>query len=129
MIDTSAETPARASFSPDRTKFVTTTPTGKLRLFDTGSGRPLLELGGHKTKALDAAFSPDGKRLLTGSADVTAKVWELEHGTLLATLEGVRSPVTAVAWSPEGKRIVTGHCGGHCVQPRWSPHGDRRPGG
>ncbi len=109
-----------ATFSPDGRQIVATggflmvggnlvaNEASKIAtLWDTESGRELLQFKGHSEAILSVAFSSDGKRIVTGSRDNTAKVWDTATGTNLVTLRGHRLQIEPARFSNDGKRIVT----------------------
>lgn len=49
-----------------------------IRIWDTSTGEPLLELGGHKMSVCRTRFSLDGNRLATASWDGSVLVWDLK---------------------------------------------------
>jgi WD40 repeat protein len=78
-----------------------------VRIWDTTTFQPLIELLGHKEPVTSAGFSPDGGRLVTGSDDKTAKVWDIRTGQEVLTLEGHKSSVRSAGFFPDGRRILT----------------------
>jgi WD40 repeat protein len=104
---------ARASFSPDGTRILTTgghrDPQDQLvaKVWDAATGAELLALKGHLRSVGAAVFSPDGSRVVTGSMDGTARVWNARTGAHVLTLWGHTGAVSGVAFSPDGGRVVT----------------------
>jgi WD40 repeat protein len=79
-------------FSPDHTVLasaagIRSTPgestDAAVRLWDVGTGEPLLELGGHGDGAGSVAFNADGTLLATLGQDSTVQVWDAATGNLL----------------------------------------------
>jgi eukaryotic-like serine/threonine-protein kinase len=96
-----------ASFSPDGRRIVTALNDNTARVWDTASGRELLQLTGHTDRTWSAVFSPDGKRILTGSSDNTARVWDAATGRELLRIAGHAGRVQRATFSPDGRRVVT----------------------
>lgn len=76
-IDTPDETHWPLVFSPDGTRFATSTAwTGTgIHVWRTADGARLGRLDGAPSRVLAMAWSPDGRRLVTGGEDGTALVW------------------------------------------------------
>ena len=71
-----------AAFSPDGKSLATVDDDGKLKLWETTSGRKLFESSGHKGDAIVARFTPDGKTIITaGRTDGVVKLWDRDTGT------------------------------------------------
>lgn len=67
-------------FSPDGSKFISTSSDKKGILFSGQTGEKIGELlpeNGHTGSIYAASWSPDGKQVLTVSADKTAKIWDI----------------------------------------------------
>ena len=96
------------SFSPDGTRIVTGSDDMTARVWDVGTGTPLLELKGHTSWVWGVSFSPDGTRIVTGSIDKTAKVWDAQSGTPIVELKLQVGEATRVSFSADGSRIITG---------------------
>jgi WD40 repeat protein len=98
----------RVILSPDGTRMVTVSVIGdSLLLWDSGTGRLVSELKGHRDMVVSVAFSPDARSFVTGSWDNTARLWNAESGELIAVLEAHTSAVNHVCFSPDGKQILT----------------------
>ncbi|HSV65431.1 MAG TPA: hypothetical protein VLJ59_05920, partial [Mycobacteriales bacterium] len=80
---------------------------GTARVWDAGTGEPLLSLTGHTGWVLGCGYSLDGARLLTAGEDGTARVWDAGTGELLLSLTGHTREVWGCGYSPDGARILT----------------------
>lgn len=81
-IDTPDETHWPLSFSPDGSRFATSSAwsdTG-VRVWGTATGKLLARLDGSPSRIVQIAFSPDGRRLAAGGVDGTALVWDVTAG-------------------------------------------------
>jgi WD40 repeat protein len=78
-IDTPDDTHWPLAFSPDGSRFATSTAwtdTG-VRVWETATGKLLGRLDGSPSRVLQIAFSPDGRRLATGGEDGTVLIWAM----------------------------------------------------
>ena len=101
-------------WSPDGSKFATTSKDGILRIWDAETREALLEISVHL--AFDAGFwlgtselawSPDGKQIATAGLDKTAKVWDVASGKEIVTFTGHTDEVWGITWSADGKWIAS----------------------
>jgi WD40 repeat protein len=85
------------------------------RVWDAGSGRPLLTLEGHGGPQLDAKASPDGEFIATANHDGSVVLWDASSG------EPVGDPIvppnrasftSKVAFVPRGDALLTSGAGG-----------------
>jgi len=120
----------RVSLSPDgkriaagigirRDSSSNTLSTGRVKVWDTETGREVATFKGHSAPVVDVVFSPDSARVIScsghpngiGSSDNgepgEVKVWTAETGDELLTLVGHKRFVNSVAYSPNGKRLGT----------------------
>lgn len=79
-----------------------------LHIWDTGTGKIIKEMPGHKRVITDIAITENGKFALTACIDQTLRLWDLEEGRCIRLLHGSRAPVTAVAISPDGRYAMSG---------------------
>jgi len=96
------------AYSPDGRTLAAADDEGKLKLWDTATGKELAVLSGHDGGILSVAWSHDGRKLVTASSDTTVKLWDADTGQALATLTGHTKRVNAAAFSPDGKKLATG---------------------
>jgi hypothetical protein len=97
-----------AAFSPDGKKLATAGADRVIRVFETETGKLLVQIEDHADWIFDIAFSPDGKRLASASRDKTSKVFDVEKKESLVTFTGHGQPVYTVAFTPDGKAVTTG---------------------
>lgn len=91
---------------------------GKIRLWDTTTGKKLLTLTGHAETTVDNSpcevlaltFSPDGTKLASGSKDTTVRLWDTISGDELAALQRHTGKgwTTVLAFSTDGKMLASG---------------------
>ncbi|ETO31994.1 WD repeat-containing protein [Reticulomyxa filosa] len=94
-------------FSPDGTKFVSTSDDEAIKIWDVESGNNIQELKGHSDFINDAQFSPDGTMIVSCSHDKTIRLWNVQSGGEIKKLEEHTQNVTMAKFSPDGKIIVS----------------------
>lgn len=97
-----------AAFSPDGKKLATAGADRVIRVYETETGKLLVQIEDHADWIFDIAFSPDGRRLASASRDKTSKVFDVEKKESLVTFTGHGQPVYTVAFTPDGKAVTTG---------------------
>ena len=91
---------------------------GKIRLWDTTTGKKRTTLNGHAVEdqdpsleihVLTLAFSPDGTQLASGSRDTTVRLWDTATiNDAPITLRKHTGWTNALAFSPDGKILASG---------------------
>lgn len=114
--------------SPDGDRVASAGFSGKMRIWNAGTGETLFD-DRNAHKGIHAlAFSPDGKRLVTGG-NGTLKLWDAENAQHLQNLEGLTERVYCVAFRPEGDTFVTAGGNPHMINPElflWDARTGRR---
>jgi WD domain, G-beta repeat/Planctomycete cytochrome C len=112
------------AFSPDGKKLATAGADRIVRVYETETGKLLVQIEDHADWIFDIAFSPDGKRLASASRDKTSKVFDVEKKESLATFTGHGQPVYTVAFTPDGKAVTSG--GEDNVIRIWTTEGEAK---
>jgi eukaryotic-like serine/threonine-protein kinase len=81
---------------------------GKIRVWQTATGREITTFGDHQKPIRAIAVSPNGRQVLSSDAVGVVKLWDL-HTTreLLAVRHGT-GRVFTVAFTPDGSKFITG---------------------
>ncbi|MGE5340991.1 MAG: NACHT domain-containing protein [Candidatus Omnitrophota bacterium] len=95
------------AFSPDGTTVLSASDDHTLKLWDSGTGREIHTLTGHKDIVWGCAFSPDGRTVLSASSDRTLKLWNAGTGREIRTFSGHTNWVYACAFSPDGTTVLS----------------------
>lgn len=102
----------RGNWSPDGVRFATGYSRGPVQVWDTNTGKQLLDLPGHTNQINAIVFSQDANKLATVSQDGIAIVRDAQTGKELYRLVGHTSSVRNLDFSPDGKYIVTASADG-----------------
>jgi eukaryotic-like serine/threonine-protein kinase len=99
------------AFSPDSRRLASAGYDRIVRLWDTASGREVLDLHGHADIMGRVLFSPDGQRLASASADGTVRVWDgnpFDENAVphIRTLGGNDGEFFGVAFSSKDNRLL-----------------------
>lgn len=102
------------AFTPDGDKLLTATIDprswqfpARLRLWETSTGKPVMEFSGHRVAVTGAAFSADGRELTSCGADGQVCRWNTTSGELLSD-----------TFRPNGLSHAGLVCGGQCLVMR-----------
>lgn len=95
------------ALSPDGQRVAAAGDDGRIRLWDTRSGRELAVLVGHTSWVRRVAFFPDGRRLLSAGLDRRLRLWDLARGEEVAALGGHTDGLSDCAVSADGALLVS----------------------
>lgn len=70
-----------ATWSPNGARIVTASDDRSARLWDAGTGAPLLTVTGHTGGVQGVDWAPDGAAIVTAGADATARTWPIWQTT------------------------------------------------
>jgi WD40 repeat protein len=77
------------------------------RIWDTRSGKPVVDFRGADALGTSARFSPDGRLVVTSGYDRRARIWNAATGRPVAYLVGHQGSVNDARFSPDGRLVVT----------------------
>lgn len=95
------------AISPDGTRVAGAGDDGRIRLWDTRSGRELAVLVGHTGWVRRLVFLPDGRRLASAGLDRRLRLWDLHGGAELASFSGHTDGLTDCAVSADGRLVAS----------------------
>ena len=101
---------SRVAFSPNG-KRLAVAGGDTVALYDTQTGKKIMEIQGYSHHVVHMAFSPDGKRLATAGGNSETgrgggvKLWDLATGQEVLTLGGSET-ASWVVFSPDGNRLA-----------------------
>ncbi len=93
-------------FSSDDTKILTASFDHTIKLWDTKTGRLLLDLIGHKNMVMGAVFINNSSKIVSWSYDKTVKVWDAKTGKILNDLEQFEGDVRLVKITNDATKII-----------------------
>jgi WD40 repeat protein len=96
------------AFSADGRTLAAVTGTGRIRLWETASGKERANFQGTQGGLGTFVFSPDGKLLASGGSDEVVRLWDPAAGKVLRGFVGHQGKVNALAFSPSGKWLASG---------------------
>lgn len=95
-----------AQLTQDGQRVITGGADKVARIWESDSGKMVLELRGHTDGVTGIDVTPDGKHIVTSSRyDQTAKLWDAANGKSLFEIK--QEGLTSAQFSPDGKQILT----------------------
>ena len=94
-------------FSPDNKMLITASFDNKAIIWDTKTGKKLVELIGHSDAAKSAVFTLDNESVITSSNDKSIKIWNVKSGKVINTLIGHRGFIYFAKLSPDGTKVLS----------------------
>lgn len=76
---------------------------GVIRLWDSVSGKCILQLQGHKEDVRSLYISKNRTKIISGGEDRTVRIWDIPQGKCLSVLTGHKEGITGVAISQNEK--------------------------
>ncbi|WEH42029.1 AAA family ATPase [Streptomyces sp. AM 2-1-1] len=105
-LDGHTDTVRHIAWSPDGRYLATASRDCSARVFDAGTGRPLLLLPCGGAMVESVAWSPDSSLIVTAGRERAVRVWDAVSGELVRLLTGATDIARQVAWSPDGNFIA-----------------------
>jgi WD40 repeat protein len=104
VLHSGQRTTVSVAFSPDGKVLAAAghSPRGSVCLWETGTGKALHQLTGHKLKAHAVAFAPDGKALASAGPD-GVRLWDVAKGKEVGHWPKLGGPL---AFLPKGRALV-----------------------
>jgi len=105
-------------FAPGDRHALVGSKSGKIQIFDLGSGQLKEEIAAHEAEVWSLVTSPDSRTVLSGSSDKTVKFWDYElvpseDGSRMLSILHLKTlqldeGVTCLSLSPDGRLIAVG---------------------
>jgi WD40 repeat protein/serine/threonine protein kinase len=102
------------AFSPDGGRIASAGKDRTIKIWESQTGKPLLEIpGAHDKAACSVVFHPDGRHLASAGADRLVKVWDLEtrQTVFRGPCDAIRkfgAAYTAAFSPPDGRLLAAG---------------------
>lgn len=93
-------------FSPDGHRAASCGLDGHVNIFDTATGKKLLDFPGSPEVCNAMAFSPDGKLLAYSSNDDSITICDAATAAKLRVLQNAAGTINGLAFSPDGKHLA-----------------------
>ena len=94
------------AFSPDGRRAASCGIDGHVNIFDTATGKKLLDFPGSSETCSAMAFSPDGKLVAYSSNDHLITVCDSATAAKLREIPNARGTINGLAFSPDGKHLA-----------------------
>ncbi len=96
------------AFSPNGRHVAGGMLDGKLRVWDTASGREAITVQADPNEVVALTMTPDGRHVVSGGVGGGIRVWELASGKPVRTLSGHTAGVFALVMTADGATLVSG---------------------
>ena len=93
-------------YSDDSRRFITSSLSGKVIVWDADSKKPLLLLKGNTSDILSLALNPANNNIAGGGEDGKIIVWD-QSGRILINLIGHDTEIRAVAYNSDGSKLFS----------------------
>jgi len=93
-------------FSDDGKRFITSSFSGKIIIWDADTKKPLLMLKGNSTDIQSLAVNPVNNNIAGGGTDGKITIWD-QSGKMLANYIGHNSEIIKVLYNPQGTKLIT----------------------
>lgn len=77
-----------------------------LQVYNTRTGKPLIDFHGHAREVLSVAYSPDGRWVASGGRDCTTRIWDVATGKEKHVLTDHSGQIYSVAFNHDGSRVL-----------------------
>lgn len=95
------------NFSSDGKWIVSGGKDNLVRVWETATGKQLLQLEGHTDWVRSVQFSPDNRLILSAGNDKTCRIWELSTGKTLTIFRGHTEIVNSARFSADGRSVIS----------------------
>ncbi len=96
-----------ARFGPSGNLIVAGNDDGTVSVWESHTGRRVVEMHGHAGRVTGVAFSPDEASIVTAGDDGVARIWSIPSGDLMGELIGHTHRLISAEFSPDGRYILT----------------------
>lgn len=76
------------------------------RVYNTRTGKPLVDFHGHVREVLCIAYSPDGRWVASGGRDSTTRIWDVATGKEKHVFASNSGQIYDVAFNRDGSRVL-----------------------
>ena len=105
------------NWSPDGSRIETVSLDSTLQIWNSKTGKQLLEINKYNEKLESLAWSPDGSKIATVGYN-KVRIWNTETGKEITNFQGFESYDKVLDWSPDGTMLAL--CGGSGKGKVWN---------